>query len=89
MTLGNAAAASVRLLMGCLDCGHRSEPNAAEMVQRYRAKTSDSNWRALPSAAPAAIPIDCIKLNLINLTIDDRLLPAARPSGERIQMRIG
>lgn len=36
MTLGNAAAARVRLIIWCLDCRHQVEPNAAaEMAERY------------------------------------------------------
>jgi hypothetical protein len=32
MTLGNAAAARVRLIVWCLDCRHQVEPNPAEMT---------------------------------------------------------
>jgi hypothetical protein len=46
MTLGNAAAASVRLLVWCLDCDHRSEPDAAEMAERYGAETAVPDWHA-------------------------------------------
>ena len=35
MTLGNAVAASVRLLVWCLDCGHRSEPDPRRMAERF------------------------------------------------------
>jgi hypothetical protein len=45
MTLGNAAAASVRLLVWCLDCGHRSEPDAAKMAERYGADMTLPDWR--------------------------------------------
>jgi dipeptidase len=34
MTLGNAAAARVRLIVWCKACGHRVEPDAAEMAER-------------------------------------------------------
>jgi hypothetical protein len=37
MTLGNAAAARVRLIVWCKTCGHRIEPDAAEMAERYGA----------------------------------------------------
>ena len=40
MTLGNAAAARVRLIMWCKACGHRVEPDAAEMAERYGAETT-------------------------------------------------
>jgi Zn finger protein HypA/HybF involved in hydrogenase expression len=45
MTLGNAAAASVRLLVWCLECGQRSEPQAAEMAERYGLETSVPDWQ--------------------------------------------
>jgi hypothetical protein len=35
MTLGNAAAAHVRLIVWCLDCRHQVEPDPAEMAERY------------------------------------------------------
>jgi hypothetical protein len=35
MTLGNAAAAQVRLIVWCLDCRHQAEPDPAEMAERY------------------------------------------------------
>ena len=34
MTLGNAAAARVRLIVWCLDCRHQVEPDPAEMAAR-------------------------------------------------------
>jgi hypothetical protein len=45
MTLGNAAAACVRLIVRCKACGHRVEPDAAEMAQRYGANTAVPEWR--------------------------------------------
>jgi DNA-directed RNA polymerase subunit RPC12/RpoP len=45
MTLGNAAAAHVRLIVWCKDCGHQAEPNPVEMVARYGADTSVLDWR--------------------------------------------
>jgi hypothetical protein len=35
MTLGNAPAARVRLIVWCLDCGHQVEPDPAETAARY------------------------------------------------------
>ena len=32
MTLGNAAAARVRLIVWCKACGHQDEPDAADMI---------------------------------------------------------
>ncbi len=37
-TLGNAAAARVRLIVWCLDCRHQVDPDPAEMVERYGAE---------------------------------------------------
>jgi hypothetical protein len=45
MTLGNAAAARVRLIVSCKACGHRAEPDAAGMAQRYGAETPVPEWR--------------------------------------------
>ena len=39
MTLGNAAAARVRLIVWCKDCQHQVEPDPAEMGQRYGVET--------------------------------------------------
>jgi hypothetical protein len=39
MTLGNAAAARVRLIVWCKACGHRAEPDPAEIAQRYGTET--------------------------------------------------
>ena len=45
MTLGNAAAARVRLIVWCKACGHRAEPHPAEIAQRYGAETVVLDWR--------------------------------------------
>jgi C4-type Zn-finger protein len=45
MTLGNAAAARVRLLVWCKACGYRSEPNAAEQARWYGPETPVPEWR--------------------------------------------
>jgi hypothetical protein len=45
MTLGNAAAARVRLIVWCKDCRHQIEPDPAEMAQRYGAETPVPDWR--------------------------------------------
>jgi hypothetical protein len=37
MTLGNAAAAHVRLIVWCLDCHHPVDSDPAEMAARYGA----------------------------------------------------
>ena len=45
MTLGNAATARVRLIVWCKVCGHRVEPDAADMAERYGADTAVPDWR--------------------------------------------
>ena len=45
MTLGNAAAAHVRLIVWCLDCRHQVEPDPAEMAERYGAEMTVPGWR--------------------------------------------
>lgn len=44
MTLGNAAAAHVRLIVWCLDCRHQVEPDPTEMAERCGAETSVPDW---------------------------------------------
>jgi hypothetical protein len=44
MTLGNAAAARVRLIVWCRDCSHQVEPAPAEMASRYGPETSVLDW---------------------------------------------
>jgi hypothetical protein len=46
MTLGNAAAAHVRLIVWCLDCRHQVEPDPTEMAERYGAEMAVPDWRA-------------------------------------------
>ena len=38
MTLGNAAAARIRLIVWCRTCSHQIEPNVAEMAARHGAE---------------------------------------------------
>jgi hypothetical protein len=45
MTLGNAAAARVRLIVWCKD-RHQIEPDPTEMAQRYGAATTVLDWSA-------------------------------------------
>jgi hypothetical protein len=45
MTLGNAAAAHVRLIVWCWDCSHQLEPDPAEMAAGYGAETTVIDWR--------------------------------------------
>jgi hypothetical protein len=44
MTLGNAAAAHVRLIVWCRDCGHRVEPAPTEMARRYGSEITVPDW---------------------------------------------
>jgi hypothetical protein len=44
MTLGNAAAARVRLIVWCKACGHQVEPDAAEMAERYGYDVPVRDW---------------------------------------------
>jgi hypothetical protein len=46
MTLGNAAAAHVRLIVWCLDCHHQIEPDPAEMAARYGVGMTVPDWHA-------------------------------------------
>ena len=45
MTLGNAAAARVRLIVWCLDCRRQVEPDPTEMAQRYGAEKTALAWK--------------------------------------------
>jgi hypothetical protein len=46
MTLGNAAAARVRLIVWCRECQHQVEPDPAEMEGLgYSAETTVLDWR--------------------------------------------
>jgi hypothetical protein len=45
MTLGNAAAERVRLIVWCRACRHQVEPNPAEQAWRYGAEMPVLDWR--------------------------------------------
>jgi hypothetical protein len=45
MTLGNAAAARVRLIVWCKACRYQVEPDPAEMARRYGPETTVPDWR--------------------------------------------
>jgi hypothetical protein len=59
MTLGNAAAARVRLIVWCLDCRHQVESDRAEMMECYGAEmtvpTGTSGWSVASAAAGGSI----------------------------------
>jgi hypothetical protein len=46
MTLGNAAAAGVRLVVWCRNCGRQVEPDAVEMAERCGADMTVPDWHA-------------------------------------------
>ena len=46
MTLGNAAAARVRLIVWCADCSRQIEPDVDAMAQRYDADMPVPDWGA-------------------------------------------
>jgi hypothetical protein len=54
MSLGNAAAARVRLIVWCKACRHQVEPDPAEMAAGYGAETTVPDWRKCWSVAGAA-----------------------------------
>jgi hypothetical protein len=45
LTLGDAAAAHVRLIVWCKACGHQVEPDPAEIAGKYGADTAVPEWR--------------------------------------------
>ena len=53
MTLGNAAAARVRLIVWCRVCQHQVEPDPAEVAARYGAEMS-VDWRERPVCSKCA-----------------------------------
>jgi hypothetical protein len=44
MTLGNALAAKVRLIVWCKKCQHQAEPDVADQVARYGAEVTVIDW---------------------------------------------
>jgi hypothetical protein len=46
MTLGNAAAAKVRLIVWCRECGHQVEADPDAMAERYGAEITVPAWHA-------------------------------------------
>src|SRR5712672_2162581 len=79
MTLGNAAAARVRLIVWCKDCQHQVEPDPAEMAQRYGAATRCSIG-APGSYAPAAAAVKSIWWLLASAGSGRRLIRAEAES---------
>ena len=56
MTLGNAAAAHVRLVVWCKACGHRSEPDPAEQARWHGAEAPVLASRARLVCSACASP---------------------------------
>jgi hypothetical protein len=56
MTLGNVAAAPVRLIVWCGEGGHQVEPDPAEMAARYGAETPVPDWRERLVCSPLRQP---------------------------------
>jgi hypothetical protein len=52
MTLGNAAAARVRLIVWYKECQHQVEPDPAEMAARYGANTARPRLALAASLLP-------------------------------------
>jgi len=46
ITLGNAAAVRVRLIVWCRDCGRQVEPDPGEMAERYGTETAPARLRS-------------------------------------------
>jgi hypothetical protein len=46
MTLGQAAAAQVRLIVWCKACNHQAEPDVSDQVARYGAALAVPEWAA-------------------------------------------
>jgi len=44
LTLGQATAAQVRLIVWCRACQHRFEPDNAELVEQHGAETTVLTW---------------------------------------------
>ena len=55
-TLGNAAAAGVRLIVWCRDCGHQVEPDPAKHARRYGAEMTVLEWREELGVLPLSEP---------------------------------
>jgi hypothetical protein len=46
MTLGQAFAAKVRLIVWCKACGHQAEPVVAEQIERHGERVTVIDWAA-------------------------------------------
>ena len=84
MTLGNAAAAKVRLIVWCRDCGHQVEPDPAETAARYGADTTVPDWRErLVCSKCVSREIDMV----VTEPLKASALAALRQTAETLQQR--
>jgi Zn finger protein HypA/HybF involved in hydrogenase expression len=84
MTLGNAAAAQVRLIVWCLDCRHQGEPDPAEMAERYGAETTVPEWHErLVCSECGSRRVDMVVSGVNRGAIEAR--PPVNPGTERRQ----
>jgi hypothetical protein len=71
MTLGGAAAACVRLIVWCRECGHQVEPDPGEMAARYGAERS--TWSPPGPSVKAIAASRAARAHQISLAFDDAL----------------
>jgi hypothetical protein len=61
MTLDNALAAKVRLIVWCKACRHQAEPDVSDQVARYGEGTIVIDWAArLRCSACGGHEVDCV-----------------------------
>jgi hypothetical protein len=83
MTLGNAAAARVRLIVWCLDCRHQVEPDPAEMVERHGAETSVRDWSgSIWRKRPVQARHRCPALGQTSAIMERRRIDSSRTHGD-------
>ena len=70
MTLGNAAAARVRLIVWCKACRYQVEPDPAEMAERYGAETAVFDWGDRLVFSGAGLPDAKLRLAHIGQTAE-------------------
>jgi hypothetical protein len=57
MTLGNALAAKVRLIVWCKTCRHKAEPDVADQVARHGEATTVIDWAKRLRCSACRFPI--------------------------------
>jgi hypothetical protein len=87
MTLGQALAAKVRLIVWCKSCWHRAEPDVTDQVDRYGEGTTVIDWAArLRCSACEGYEVDFVVSGSGTLT-EPRLLRLIRPCGHTPALR--